>query len=96
MGRSLFPESEIQYVGVIMDVFYAIGLNLIIISGILTALTVLTIFLSCRCFPVWKPVSGLLKNEKYKSFFKRHCNFWWLFWSLIIIHVTLVTLYFFD
>ena len=78
-----------------MDTFYAIGLRLIIILGTLGAAAAFLIFLSCRCFPAWKPASQLMTNEKYRRFLKTHCNIWWIFWALVVIHAIVAIVYFF-
>jgi hypothetical protein len=79
-----------------METFYAIGLKLIVILGGLSTAVALIIFLSCRCFPAWKPASKLMNNAKYKRFFKTHCNIWWVFWSLVAVHGIVAILYFFS
>ncbi len=79
-----------------MEIFYAIGLKLIIAFGALTALTALFIYLSCRCFPAWKPAGKLMNNANYRKFFKTHCYIWWAFGGFVVIHVTLAILYFFG
>ncbi len=79
-----------------MDGFYTIAVRLIVILGVLSALVGLFIFLSCRCFPAWKPASKLMNNAKYKRFFKSHCNIWWVFWLLVIVHGVIALLYFFT
>ncbi len=78
-----------------MEVFYSIALPLIIILGFLSAITGLIIFLSCRCFPSWKPAGKLMNNAAYKKFFKTHCNLWWVFWVLVIVHAVVAGIYIF-
>lgn len=79
-----------------MDGFYSIAVWLIVSLGIITTITGLIIFLSCRCFSSWKPGSKLMNNATYKRFFKTHCNLWWVFWILAIIHAVIALLYFFS
>jgi cytochrome b561 len=76
-----------------MDTFYSIALPLIIILGILSLVSGMLIFLSCRCVPGWKLTSKLMNNEKYKRFFKTHCNIWWVFWTLVVLHAIFAVLY---
>jgi hypothetical protein len=79
-----------------MATFYAIGLWLVVGLGALSGVTALVIFLSCRCFPAWKPASKLMSNEKYRKFFKTHCNIWWAFGALVVIHAIVAILYLFS
>jgi len=76
-----------------MEIFYSIAIWLIVISGILVLVSGLLIFFSCRCIPEWKLTSGLMNHEKYKRFFKTHCNIWWVFWVLVIVHATIAIVY---
>jgi len=76
-----------------MDIFYSIALWLIIILGILSIISGLLIFLSCRCIPGWKLTRSLMNNEKYKRFFKTHCSLWWVFWALVIVHAIIAIVY---
>lgn len=77
-----------------MNIFYSIALRLIIILGILSILSVLLIFLSCRCIPGRKLTRNLMNNEKYKRFFKTHCSIWWAFWAFVIVHAIIAIVYF--
>jgi cytochrome b561 len=79
-----------------MDVFNAIAMKLIIGLGIAAGVTGLLIYFSCRCFPAWKYSKKITNNAGYKKFFKIHCNFWWLFWALIIMHILAVIFYFYT
>ena len=79
-----------------MDTFYAIAPKLIIVFGVLSLVAMLAIFLSCRCFPSWKPAGKLMNNATYKRFFKSHCNIWWVFWGLVVVHAIIAILYFFT
>jgi cytochrome b561 len=78
-----------------MEIFYSIAPKMIIALGILSVLTGLLIYFSCRCIPAWKPAKNLLNNPVYKKFFKTHCNLWWIFWVLVIIHAAIAWLYIF-
>ncbi len=79
-----------------MQGFYAIAIWVVIGLGILSTLAGLVIFLSCRCFPAWKPAGKLMNNASYKRFFKTHCNIWWIFWALVILHIIAAWLYLFT
>jgi hypothetical protein len=79
-----------------MDTFNAIAMRLIIGLGIAGGVVGLLIYLSCRCFPAWKPVSKIMNNARYKRFFKIHCNFWWLFGALVLMHILAVYFYFYT
>ena len=70
-----------------------IVLPVIIILGVLSGIVGIVIVLSCRCLPSWNRSSNFTNNEKYKRFFKKHCNIWWLFWALVIAHVAIALYY---
>jgi len=74
--------------------FYSIAPGIIIALGILGVLSGLLIFLSCRCFPGLKIARKLTNNEKYQRFFKTHCSIWWIFLTLMVVHVVVALLYF--
>jgi len=76
-----------------MNTFYSIAIPLIIVLGILSIVSGLLIFMSCRCIPGWKLTSGLMNSAIYKRFFKTHCNIWWVFWALVVIHAIVAILY---
>ena len=76
-----------------MDTFYSIAIPLIIVLGILSLVSGLLIFMSCRCIPGWKLTGSLMNNATYKRLFKTHCNIWWVFWALAVIHAIVAILY---
>jgi hypothetical protein len=39
--------------------------------------------------PTMNLFKGLMTHPWYKTFFKYHCYVWWVFWTSVIIHVTL-------
>lgn len=79
-----------------MEIFYVIAPWIIIISGIMSVISGLVIFLSCRCIAIWKFSKKLMNNESFKKFFQKHCNIWWIFWALVIVHAIVAWLYFFS
>lgn len=79
-----------------MDIIHVYGLPVIITLGALSAITGLSIFLTCRCFPIWKPGSKLMNNELFKRFYKAHCTIWWLFWIFVVLHAVVVYFYLFT
>jgi hypothetical protein len=79
-----------------MDTFKAIAMRLIIGLGIAAGVVSLLIYLSCRCFSGWKSVKKITANERYRSFFKTHASYWWLFGALVIMHILAVYFYFYT
>jgi len=65
------------------------GHGLVITLGILTAVNVIVLILSCRCAPFVGEVLQvkLLKNRAYQAFYKYHCYYWWSLGILLFLHI---------
>ena len=74
--------------------FYSIAPGLIIGLGGLGIVAGLLIFLSCRCFPALQFTRRWTVSEKYQRFFKTHCQIWWIFLVIMVLHVIVALLYF--
>ncbi len=68
---------------------YASGI--IMTLGVINFITAALILASCRAVP---GLARLLKNERYKRFYKIHGYLWWIFWPSVIIHVIMAVLRF--
>jgi hypothetical protein len=67
----------------------ALSIRIIFWLGILNAVTAALLLFSCRCVPTMALFKGLMTHPWYKTFFKYHCYVWWVFWTSVIIHVSL-------
>lgn len=54
--------------------------------GIVNLVTGLMVLFTCRCLPTSRLGHNWLQHGKYKSFYKYHCYYWWVFWISVIIH----------
>ncbi|MDP2931811.1 MAG: hypothetical protein Q8O05_04845 [Chloroflexota bacterium] len=60
--------------------------RVVFILGMVNLVTVLSIFLSCRCIPGMKVAGKLMKYPAYRRFCKYHCYIWWVFWPSVVVH----------
>ncbi len=72
-----------------MAVFNMVAPKIVFALGIMNLLTGLTLYFSCRCFPVGKVGKQMMQKEWFKKFYKYHCAIWKIFWTSVIIHVAL-------
>jgi cytochrome b561 len=64
--------------------------RLAVVLGILTLLSALTVFFSCRTGIKLLNKTGiknLVANKSYQSFLKYHTYYWWTFWLVFVIHL---------
>jgi hypothetical protein len=63
--------------------------RLAIILGILTLISALAVFASCRVFPVLlhRLHKDPMKSTVYKAFYDGHFYSWWVFITLAILHI---------
>jgi len=60
--------------------------KVIYVLAIISLVSGILIFFSCRCLPGSRIASNWMKNERYKRFYKFHCYFWWILLVSVIIH----------
>jgi hypothetical protein len=70
-----------------------VATRIIFILGFVNLVTGLLIFFSCRCLPGSAIGKSLMKRPRFQKFFKFHCYLWWIFWTSVVIHATLVLVY---
>ena len=71
-----------------MQIFISIiGARIIFITAIVNIVTILLIYLSCRCLPTSRLGKNWMKNITFKNFYKFHCYLWWIFGISVVIHV---------
>ncbi|MDD5038359.1 MAG: hypothetical protein PHN78_03485 [Dehalococcoidales bacterium] len=70
-----------------------VAIRLMMIMGIISLITGILIFLSCRCIPSANWGSKLMKNRTYKRFYKYHCYLWMVFCPSVIIHAILAIIF---
>ena len=64
-----------------------IGPKIVFILGITNILSILLVFLSCRCLIGIKFVNKMWqKYNWYKKFYSKHCYFWWIFIISVLLH----------
>jgi len=64
-----------------------ISARIIFIAALINIITILLIYLSCRCLPTSRIGKNWMKNATYKNFYKYHCYLWWIFVISVIIHI---------
>jgi hypothetical protein len=69
------------------------AMRVLFILGIINLITGFLIFFSCRCLPGSRIGKGLMKHPWYQKFFNLHCYIWWVFWTSVVVHAILATIY---
>lgn len=64
-----------------------LAMRLVFALGIVNALVLVALSLSCRCVAVRTPFSGLLHNRAFARFYRLHCYFWPVLWLSVITHL---------
>ncbi len=76
-----------------MSVFHSlIAARVVVILGIVNALTALGLFASCRCLMGSRIGAGLTKYRVYRRLCKYHCRIWKAFWPSVVVHAFLAVM----
>ncbi|MBD3164648.1 hypothetical protein GF323_05605 [Candidatus Woesearchaeota archaeon] len=62
-----------------------LGIKLVYVFGWTNIITVLLVLFSCRCTPIRLPAK-IRESAFYRSFYKYHCYYWWIFIASVIAH----------
>ena len=65
------------------------ALRVVFALGIVNALTLSALFLSCRCTGVRKPFSRMLRVKAFARFYKLHCYYWYILFGSVVAHLTI-------
>ena len=68
--------------------------HVVITLGIINLIMAVLIFSTCRCIPAMKTFAKLMERPGYRSFYKYHCYFWYVFWALVVVHASLAIVVF--
>jgi len=61
--------------------------KLAFVLGITNIIGIFLVLLSCRCIPGL--AMRLTQNQKYMSFYRYHCYYWWFFLGSVAMHAIL-------
>lgn len=67
-----------------------LGAKLIYILGIINVISIILIFISCRCLAGANLVHRMMNYAWYRKFHLWHCHYWWIFFVSVILHTLLV------
>ncbi|NLE95167.1 MAG: hypothetical protein GX600_05725 [Dehalococcoidia bacterium] len=63
------------------------AVRILVLSGLLVLVVSVLLMLSCRCVPASGAVARLRKASWFQRLFKRHCNLWYVFVGVLVVHV---------
>jgi hypothetical protein len=64
-----------------------LAFTLLSYSGMTNVLALILIFFSCRCLAGKRIFTYLNRFGWYKTFYRIHCVFWWIFLISILVHM---------
>ncbi len=77
-----------------MDIFHSVAAaRLIFTLGGVNFLSLLAIFLTCRCLPTSRVGKDLLKNRRYQRIYKYHCYLWYVLGLSVVVHAFFATMF---
>ena len=77
-----------------MDFFQSLtAARMIFFLGILNAILIILVLLSCRCVSGSRIGSVLTNRRLYKRFFSKHCYLWYLLCPSVVVHAFLAVMF---
>ncbi len=70
-----------------------VAIRVLVVLGIVNAVLLLVMLLSCRCFIGAQPLAKITRSSAYKKFARYHCWIWWPLWASVATHAVLAIRY---
>ena len=67
--------------------------NIILVTALINAITVLLLFFTCRFVPSVKIAKPLMNKKWFKTLYKYHSYIWWILTPSVLIHATMALLH---
>ena len=72
---------------------YIVAIRVLFVLGIVNAVLMLVMLLSCRCFIGARPLAVITRTKVYKKFARYHCWLWWPLRASVATHAILAFRY---
>lgn len=66
-----------------------LGVKIMFLLGLTNLISMFLVFFSCRCMVGINFVNKMFKYKCYQKYYSKHCYYWWIFFTSVILHVIL-------